>query len=414
MSKRRRVSRRGFLRTAAGAAVGFPLVLRPSSLGLNGAVSPSNRITMGAIGVGGRGTGDMKSFMGFPEVQVLAVCDVVRRHRQNAKGLVDGHYGNQDCDSYVDFREITRRDDIDTVLIGTPDHWHAIPAIDACEHGKDVFCEKPLSLTVREGRAMVEAARRYGRVFSGGSQRVFGDYGRAARYVHDGALGRVYEAWVNVGGPSRPCDLPGEPVPDGMEWDTWLGPAPWAPYHPHRCSKAYGLGGKGWRTWRDYSGGMMTDWGGHKFGGALYALGLDHTGPVEIIPPNGTDAKELTYVFADGTRIYRSGKFRDIGYRGALGTAPGPDQPPPAPPKSMRTYKGQGGLGGDFLYCVKTRELPFRDVEIAHRTCTVCHLGNIAYELGRPLKWDPQKEAFPGDAEANRMLDRPKREPWRV
>ena len=212
--RKRTLSRRALLKRAAvtGAGVGLPLIVRASALGADGGVAASDRITMGAIGVGGRGTGVMGGFLGSGQVRVLAVCDVYKPHRDRAKGIVDGRYGGKDCAACVDFREITRRDDIDMVLIATPDHWHALTAIDACEHGKDVYCEKPLSLTIREGRAMVEAARRYERVFSGGSQRVYGDYGRLARYVHDGSLGRIEEVWVNVGGPSKPCDLPAEPL----------------------------------------------------------------------------------------------------------------------------------------------------------------------------------------------------------
>jgi hypothetical protein len=217
---------------------------------------------------------------------------------------------------------------------------------------------------------------------------------------------------VNVGGPPRHCNLPGEPVPDDIDWDLWLGPAPWAPYHPYRCGRAYGLGGRGFRTWYDYSGGMMTDWGGHKFGAAMFALGLDETGPVEIIPPDGEEVKLLTYRFECGLLMYHGGGG-NVRMEPAEGNVPGLTWEPPTH-LLERDYRGKGGLPGDFLYCVKTREKPFRDVEYAHRVATVCHLGNIAYELKRPLNWDPVKEEFPGDDEANRMTWRPMREPWRI
>ncbi len=414
MRQSTRLSRRRFLRRAAGAGavVACPTVVRAAALGLGGRTPPSGRIVMGVVGTGRRGTGDMRTFLGFGEIQVVAVCDVVRDHRDKAKALVDAHYGSADCASTVDYREITRRDDVDVVLIGTPDHWHAIPSIDACRHGKDVFCEKPLSLTIAEGRAMADAARTYDRVFSSGSQRVLGDHGNLCRAVRGGAIGRPLEAWVDIGGPSRPCDLGGQPVPDGMDWDRWLGPAPWAPYHLHRCSRAYGLEGKGWRTWQDYSGGMMTDWGGHRFGAALFALGLDHTGPTEIYPPDGKDHRLLTYVFANGVRLYHApGRGPGVQIRGTEATAPG-DKVAVRGRVDMPTYKGTGGLGGDFVHSILHRERAFRDVERAHRTATVCHLGNIAYKLKRPLKWDPVRERFTGDDEANRMIDRPKREPY--
>jgi hypothetical protein len=344
-------------------------------------------------------------------VQVLAVCDVQKSSRDGAKRDVDKKYGRSDCATYVDFRELLDRGDLDTVMVATPDHWHALVCIEACKRGIDVFCEKPLTLTIRQGRQMVTAARRYGCVVSSGSQRVMGDYGRQAQYVASGAIGTIREVWVNVGGPSRPCDLPGVPVPEGMDWEMWLGPAPWAPYNPNRCSAAYGLGGKGWRTWKDYSGGMMTDWGGHKFGGAMYACQLDQTGPVEVIPPDGKEHKLLTYVFANGIRMYHGGGG-NIRYRGTKGESSGAGRQ--EAPDPLRRYKGHGGIGGDFLHCVRTRERCFRDFEYGHRVATVCHLGNIAYELKRPLKWDPLAEQFVGDDEANRMVDRPKREPWRL
>ena len=279
------------------------------------------------------------------------------------------------------------------------------------KNGKDVFCEKPLSLTIKEGRAMVDVARRYGRVFSCGSQRVLGDYGRLARQVQKGELGQIHKCYADPGGPPRPCNLPGQPIPDDIDWEMWLGPAPWAPYNSFRCGRAYGLGGKGFRTWYDYSGGMMTDWGGHKFGGAMFALGLDETGPVEIIPPDGKDQKWLMYKFTCGIEMYVGGGGPR--YEAAKGNVPGLTWKPPEHLLD-RDYRGTGGLPGDFVHCMKTREKPFRDVGYAHRVATVCHLGNIGYELKRPLKWDPVKEEFPGDDEANRMTWRPMREPWRL
>ena len=413
VENRRRTTRRTLLKglAAGGAAAACPLVVPASALGLGGATAPSERLTMGAIGVGNRGAADLAAFMGFREVQVLAVCDVNHRYLERAKAQVDNRYGNRDCAARRDFRDVTRRADIDFVQIATPDHWHAIPAIDACHNGKDVFCEKPLSLTIREGRAMVEAARRHGRVFSGGSQRVFGDHGRLARYVHDGSLGRILEVWASVGPTSYHWELPAQPVPEWLDWDRWLGPAPWSPFHAKRIDH-----NRGWEMMRDYAGGQMTNWGAHTFGGALYAVGLDETGPVEVYPPDGKEHPHLTYVFADGLRLYKAKGPAGGGllcFRGELGLAPHPKQPPPASPKPMRQYSASG-LGADFLHCVRTRQRPFRDVEYAHRTATVCHLGNIALWLGRPIRWDPEREAILGDPEADRLLDRPRREPWRL
>ncbi len=404
-------TRREFLGTAA-AAVAAPYIVNSTALGLEDRPAASERIVMAGIGMGGRGRGDLGGFLGFKEIQVVAVCDVKTDTRLGAKKQVDGKYGNEDCAEYVDFREVIDRDDIDTILCGTPDHWHALVSVMAMKKGKDVFCEKPLSLTIVEGRAMVDAAQRYGRVFSCGSQRVLGDYGKTARKVQAGELGQIHRCYATPGGPPRHCNLPGEPMDENIDWDLWLGPAPWAPYNAFRCGRSYGLGGKGFRTWYDYSGGMMTDWGGHKFGGVMFAMGLDETGPTEIVPPDGKDVKYLTYKFECGVELLVGGGGPK--YEAAEGNVPGLTWEPPT--KLLdRGYKGPANnLPGDFLHCVKTREKPFRDVTYAHRVATVCHLGNIAYELQRPLRWDPVAEEFPGDDEANRMTWRPMRGPWRL
>ncbi len=362
---------------------------------------------MGCIGMGGQGKGDMGGFMGFKEVQVVAVCDVIRGHREEAKGMVDRRYGDQGCAAYNDFHEIVNRPDIDAILCATPDHWHAIVTMEAMRRGKDVYCEKPETLTVREGRAMVECARRYGRVFSGGSQRVWEDYNWFHRMVRGGAIGQLRDIWVNVGGPSTHCTLPAEPIPEGLDWDRWLGPAPWAPFNRARLN---------FRAWRDYSGGGMTDWGAHGFGGALFCAGLHRTGPAEIVPPDGKDYPQLTYVFANGVRIHHGGGKSGIltckGDQGEIHEKQTGNVPTPS--IQIPNYRGSGGIFGDFLHCVRTRQRPFRDIEVAHRTVTVCHLGNIAYWLNRRLKWDPIKEEILGDEEANRWLSRPMRAPWRL
>lgn len=397
----RPTSRRQFLQTAGLAALAAPNILGRAK-GAPNRPAPSERIVMATIGCGGQGTGDMHGFIGFPQVQMVAVCDPVQEHRERARQQVNERNRNQDCKEYNDFRDVLARNDIDAVLIGTPDHWHAIITIEACKSGKDVFCEKPECLTVREGRAMVNAVRRYGRVFSGGSQRVLGDYGDWPRILWSGALGEIKEVFVGCGGPSEDCNLPTQPIPKGVDWDMWLGPAPWRPFHESLIRG-------GFRPFRDYSGGGMTDWGAHRFGAAMFGAGVHQTGPVKIIPPDGQEHKHLTYVFANGLRMYHGGG--DIDYKGTEGDLPGKHRTP-VRRVDMPGYRGHGGLFGDFLHCVRTRERPFRDIEIAHRATTVCHLGNIAYWLKRPLAYDPVKEEIIGDAEASRWLDRPKRAPW--
>lgn len=410
MQHKKQASRRTFIKTAA-ASIAAPLVVRSTALGRDGATPANDRIVMGGIGMGGQGRGDLGGFLGFPQVQVVAVCDVAGQHCNMARDSVNNRYGNQDCRTYDDFQELNDRPDIDVVLIATPDHWHEMVSIDAMKKGKDVYCEKPESLTIHQGQRMLGTARRYGRVFSGGSQRVWGDYNWFHRLVRGGVLGDVKEAWANVWGPSGPCYLEPHDVPAGVDWDRWLGPAPWRPFHPTLIRG-------GFRPYRDYSGGGMTDWGCHTFAGCLFTLNLHRTGPTEIIPPDGDEYPQLTYKFANGVRICHGGGWGGIiNFRGTEGEVSEADKKQGtyvAPDLYIPNYKGTGGIFGDFLHCVKTRERPFRDIAIAHRAATMCHLGNIAYWLNRRIKWDPEKEEIVGDPEASRWLDRPKRAPWNL
>ena len=395
------LGRRQFLKAAAGA-MALPYFVPASALGKDGRPAPSERVVMGGIGIGNQGGGDQGAFLGRDDTQYVAVCDVKKSVREASKSKVDQRYGNKDCAMYNDFRELLARPDIDAVHIATPDHWHAVQVTWACRAGKDVYVQKPESLTIREGRVMVETARRYNRVVSGGSQRVMADYMPIVRKFWSGEGGTPKEVYVNCGGPSIPCYLPGVPVPEGVDWDMWLGPAPYAPYHPYRISGSYNINGTSWRSFRDYSGGGMTDWGAHHFGGMMFAVNKMEEGPVEIIPPDGKDHKFLTYRFADGMQLYHGKTVEVIG------------DGVPVPPREIPQYKGVGGIYGEFVHCVRTREKPFRDIERAHRTTSICHLGNICYQLSRPLKWDPIKEEFPGDEQANRLRDRARREPWTI
>jgi predicted dehydrogenase len=367
----------------------------------------------------------MGAFMGRPEVQMVAVCDVDRSMREEAQKTVEDHYAKQSeqgtfkgCTAYNDFRELLDRDDIDAVMIGTPDHWHALISVAAAKAGKDIYCEKPLTLTIREAREMVNAVRRYGRVFQTGSQqRSSGGFRLACELIRNGRIGKLLTAHVNVGGPSGDCYLPAEPVPDGLDWDMWLGPAPWRPFNKaiHPFS---------WRSFRDYSGGGMTDWGAHHFDICQWAMDMDNSGPVEIIPPDGKEVKLLTFKYANGVLVYHggyTGKGSGIMFTGTEGkvdvsrehliTDPEKLLKEPIHPGEVHLYQSKGHHA-DFLECVRTRQRPICDVEIGCRSVTVCHLGNLAYWLKRPLKWNPVKEEFIGDDEANRWLDRPKRAPW--
>ncbi|MFB3820359.1 MAG: Gfo/Idh/MocA family protein, partial [Candidatus Methylomirabilales bacterium] len=305
------LSRRRFLHHAARAAAGalaFPAVVPASALGRAGQTAPSNRITIGHIGVGGQGTQHVVGGIWTPtggmtgreDVRVLAVCDVNAQRRDSVRDLVNQRYGDKGCAAYRDFRELLARPDIDAVLIATGERWHPLLSIAAARAGKDVYCEKPLSVTIEEALAVREAVRRYGTIFQMGTQqRSSYAFRHACELVRNGYIGDVKEVVVGVGGPpgSRECTLPAEPVPDWLDYDLWLGPAPWRPYNA-----AY-VGG--WMAYRDLSGGEMTNWGAHHWDIAQWGLGMDNSGPVEIVPPNGKDVKVLTYHYASGAVMTR-------------------------------------------------------------------------------------------------------------
>ncbi|MHC4333811.1 MAG: Gfo/Idh/MocA family protein, partial [Planctomycetota bacterium] len=255
MLQKSKINRRGFLRTAAGtaaAAIGFPYLIPSSSLGRAGTVAPSNRIVMGAIGVGSMGTGDMKGFLRRNGVQMVAVCDADKKHRDRAKGIVDEKYGNSDCRSYLDFREVIGRGDLNAVMLALPDHWHGVIGVAAAQAGLDIHAQKPLARTIREGRAICEAVKKYGVVWQTGSQqRSGGSFRRACELVRNGRIGEVHKVEVGLPDGGATGDKPLLPVPEGLDWDFWLGPAPWRAYQD------FGRGDCHW-DWRwimDYSGG---------------------------------------------------------------------------------------------------------------------------------------------------------------
>jgi predicted dehydrogenase len=400
-----RPTRRQFL-LGSCAALAAPYVITSKAPGAAGRPAASERIVMAAIGLGSRGSGDLRSFLGRGDVQVVAVCDVRKNVRDARKNDVDKHYKNKDCKAYNDFREVLARTDIDAVLVATPDHWHAIIVVEACRNGKDIYCEKPESLTLAEGPKMVAAVQRYGRVFSGGSQRVLGDYRGIVNKCWGGELGPIKSINVNVGPLSQPCNLPAEPVPQDMDWNRWLGPAPWAPYNHLRCSGSYSTSGDSWRSYKDYSGGGMTDWGAHHFGGATFAVDVRDLQPEEVTYRTENGRNFLTYHYPNGILIHHNYPGRkNLQVEGTPGEK--------KEPKPVPSYGGkESSIFGDFIHCVKTRGTPFRNIQYAVNTMSLCHLGIVAYELKRSLKWDAARQKFIGDAEADRFLDRARREPW--
>jgi hypothetical protein len=405
MSKIQKSTRRDFLKTAS-AAVAVPYVITSAARG-DDRPPPSDRIVMAGIGIGNMGRGDQGAYLNRRDVQYVAVCDVREEVREKSKAHIDGHYRNQDCKAYTDFRELLARTDIDAVHIATPDHWHAIMVIEACRNGKDVYCQKPETLTLREGPLMIAAARRYGRVVSGGSQRVLEDYRKYVDPAWAGELGKIRSINVNVDPLPQLCNLPGEEMTEKIDWDLWLGPAPWAPYNAKRCSGSFSINGASWRSFGDYSGGGMTDWGAHHFGGALFAADVRELQPEEVTYHHDQGRPYLSYRYPNGFVL-----FHNRPNTGNLAIEGTPNEI--LPPKPVPGYQGEGGIYGDFIHCVKSREKPFRDIELAVNTAVVSHLGNIAYGLKRSLKWDAAKQEFPSDEEANRLVDRARREPWQL
>jgi predicted dehydrogenase len=425
------LTRRQFLQSTA--AISAPLIL-PSSLWAAAAeAKPNARITLGFLGVGKQGRHLLNSFLPHGNVQIVAVNDVDTTRRLHHKKLVEDFYsakGNKDykgCDEYKDFREVIARKDIDAVVIATPDHWHAYLAVLAANAKKDIYCEKPLSLTIHEARAMAKAVRKNQRVFQTGSmQRSMSEFYKACSLVRNGRIGQIKEVYVSVGGPSKWCDLPEEPMEPGLDWDFWLGPAPKRPYNSVLSPRGVHDNFPDWRNYREYSGGMMTDWGAHHFDIAQWGLGMDESGPVEILPPDGKDVKRLTYKYANGIVMYHGG-LEGYGFgvvfvgtngkvcvdRGRFKTEPESLAEEKIDTLPVKLYKCNNHYK-DFIDAIQSRKPPICDVEVGARSVTVCHLGNLAYWNKRPLKWDPKKEQFVGDAEANKWLDNEKRGLWKV
>ena len=430
-----RVSRRGFLKATAAGAVAFPYIIPSSALGADGTVAPSNRTVMGCIGVGSQGTGNMRNFLGKPRAHIVAVCDVDRPRRLRAKDLVDERYGNEDCAGYNDFRELLARTDLDAVSIAVPDHWHAIPAIAAAKAGLDIYAEKPLALTIPQGRAMCDAVARNGRIWQTGSwQRSQAHFRHACELVRNGRIGKVHN--VKVGLPTGPtCDpQPEMPVPEGFDYDFWLGPAPWAPYTEKRCHWDF-------RWILDYSGGQLTDWAAHHCDIANWGMGTEYTGPVEVeghgdYPRDGlwnaaTDyrfyakyAPGVSPVAPNGFVMDVSNKNRggalwegDDGWvwvdRGGIDAKPKALLDEVIAPNETQLYRSRDHHG-NFLDCVRSRSTTITPIEVAHRAIAIAHLGNIAMRLECKVRWDPDGERIVDNPEADRLLDRAMRKPWHM
>lgn len=426
-------NRRTFLQrtVAAGAALGLPTIIRATALGAEGRPAASNRITVGAIGVGGQGNGNLGGFLGDPRCQVVAVNDVDQRNREGTQRRVNESYGNKDCAAYKDFRELLARDDIDVISLATPDHWHAIPAILSARAGKDIYGEKPFSHDLREGRAMVNAVNQYGRIWQTGSwQRSTGDFRFACELVRNGRIGKVHtvEVGLPTGGPGG--NAPFSDPPKELDYEFWCGPSPWAPYSGDRTHW-------NWRWQMDYGGGQLMDWIGHHGDIAQWGLGTDYTGPVEVNPIHADfpatgiwDAAtryrvECTY--ANGVKMIlqnSEGQHRMgakwIGTdgwvwvdRGGFETFPKSLMKEKIQPNEINLYRSNNHIG-NFIDCVISRRQTITPAEVAHRSASVGHLCVIAISAGRKFRWNPDTEEIIGDPTAASLLGRAKREPWNI
>jgi predicted dehydrogenase len=430
-------SRRRFLRqtaTALSTVWAAPTLIPASALGHNGILPPSERITMGFIGVGTQGGGHLLGgawtyvaggYAGRKEVQVLAVCDVWRDRRERACQRVNDHYAQaaglssyRPCRAYNDFREVLDRPDIDAVLIATPAHWHATMAVMAAQAGKDMYCEKPSAVTIRESQAVLAAVRRYGRVYQAGTQQrseYEGKFRRACEFVRSGRIGKLQSiyAYRDGGGIFWPHRFgKGIPVPAGFDWDLYLGPAPWIPYEGQSGPHPFDIG--------------ELNWGQHHYDIVQWAAGADDTGPVEIF----MEGDRSCYKYASGVVVYGKpypnepiggeGGACFVGTQGRIAVDRNAliSDPPdivrePLRPDEVHLYYCESH-SGNFLECVRSRKRPICDISVAHRAASALLLGGVAKQLNRTLKWDPQIERFTNDDEADRLLSIAKRTPWCV
>jgi predicted dehydrogenase len=430
-------SRRRFLRHSALAAAGFLIVPRhvlggTSTKGIK-YLPPSDVIQLGMIGAGKQAKGLATSFIGTGEARILAASEVYRAKAEQLAERTKAYYEKNtqygayaDITLYNDFREMLARPDIDGVIISTPDHWHAVHAVKSAEAGKDIYCEKPLSLTVKEGRAMVNAARKHQRVFQTGSmQRSWPEFRQTAELLRNGYIGEIKHIKVNVGGPPVKYDLSAEPLPEGLLWDAWLGPNDPVAFNSELAPPLSKDVFPNWRKYKEFGGGGVTDWGAHMFDIVQWALDMDNSGPVEILPPDGKDLPFLTFRYANGVTmshekwdwgnaIHFIGSTGEIKVqRRKLETTPVELATRVIGETEKQVYKSENHYK-DFLDAMRKRSKPVCDVEIGHRTASVCNLANIAYELKRPLYWNPEKERFKKDKEANALLGRPLRKEWGI
>lgn len=432
MSKDRLISRRAFLRRASQttcAVLAVPYMVRASALGGPARARPSERITMGAIGIGAQGTHDLKGFLELPDVRIVAVCDVNRRARQRGQTLVNDKHGNHDCHAYHDYQDMLQREDMDAVSVVTPYHWHSLMGLAAARAGKDIFMEKPIALSLQEGKMLREAVNRYARVFQLGTQQRSDERFRfACELVLNGRIGEVHTIKVGASRGRTTPNYPAMPVPDWLDYERWVGPAPWSPYTEPKMSRDFH------ENISDYSLGMIHCWGIHHLDIAQWGSGNEHTGPVEIqgtgtYPADGLCdcildwdvdmrfANGVTLSFTDSERNQHGIRFEgDKGWV-FVNRATLVAEPTSLLKEKIGAHEHHLPVSNNhfqnFLDAVRTRQRPVAPIDVAVRSDTLCHLSYIAVVLGRQLRWDPVQERFADDDQANQMLaTRPMRSPW--
>ena len=409
---------------------------------------PNSRLAMGFIGMGKQSQGLLGGFLGL-ETQVVAVCDVDATRRNDAQQRVDEHYRNAQrkaapCAAYNDFREIINRKDIDAVCIATPDHWHAIIMLAALRAGKDVYCEKPLTHNIHEAIEVMRSVARHRRVLQTGSmQRSMSEFRVACELVRNGAIGKIQRVECSFGDPGIPCDLGEEAMEPGLDWNLWVGPAPVRPYNSVLSPRGVHNHFPNWRTYREFGGGMVTDWGAHHLDIAQWGLGMDASGPVEVLPPEQPGAKRgAKLVYDNGVVVEHKDGFgadffgtegrvqvnrgRFTFQRGNEVIASFTGQTDTSCAFEVRKAQGaflkdariklyvSNNHLSDFMSCVRSRQKPITSEQVGGRSAICCHLMNLAYYHGQKLKWNPKKFAFAGGTGNPKWLTRDYRAPWKA
>ncbi|MDR1170158.1 MAG: Gfo/Idh/MocA family oxidoreductase [Prevotellaceae bacterium] len=422
---RNNVSRRQFIGAGLASAVAFTVIPR-HVLGGSGFIAPSDQVTLGYIGAGVQARHLLKSFAN--RAKVIAGCDVDSRKLELFKDTTEKLYEKAGSSAkgfktYRDFRELLANKSIDAVVIATPDHWHAINVVEAAKAGKDIYCEKPYSHSIEEGRLMVKAVEKYKRINqTGNMQRSWKNFRNACRLVRNGHIGDILEVKVCCGPPPIPYDLPAEPVPEYLDWEMWVGPAVFNPYHSELSPPVEKTHYPNWRNYKEYGNGMTADWGAHMFDIAQWGLGKDDSGPIAVYPPD-KDHKYLTFEYDNGVKMTHEEFGRDyavrfIGTKGIIDisrgffeTLPGKLASHEFSDNEIKLYESDDHYQ-NWIDCIKSRKPTVSTAEIGHRTASVCHLTNICYELQRPLFWNPAKEEFVNDTEANKLRLGFIRKPW--